>query len=121
LSAGIDFVKRNPHLFSHKQRLLNLLLLELGKYPELKVFVSPDEESRLSIVSCTTATYGPQDLAMILDQHFNIAVRAGMHCAPRAHEFLGTAPLGTVRFSIGAFNTEHDIHKVGRALEQLFG
>ena len=71
-------------------------------------------------MSCTVAGYTPQEFATVLDRHFNIAVRAGLHCAPKAHEFLGTAPLGAVRFSIGAFNSERDIATVGEALEQLF-
>ena len=31
-----------------------------------------------------------------------IAVRAGLHCAPLAHESVGTLPAGTVRISFGA-------------------
>ena len=38
-----------------------------------------------------------------------IAVRAGLHCAPTAHETAGTVSTGTVRFSFSPFNTERQI------------
>lgn len=120
LAAGVEFVKNNPQILSFELKLLDILLETFSKYPEIKVYVSPDKENRLAIASCTAAGYTPQEFASILDQHFNIAVRAGLHCAPKAHDFLGTAPLGTVRFSIGAFNAEEDMFKVGQALEQVF-
>jgi selenocysteine lyase/cysteine desulfurase len=41
----------------------------------------------------------------ILDGDFNIAVRAGLHCAPLVHERLGTAPNGAIRFSMGISNS----------------
>jgi len=119
LSAGLDFVNNNQHIRSHKERLFQLLLDELEKYPEIKVYASRDESNRLPVVSCTVSGYTPQEFAMVLDRHFNIAVRAGVHCAPKAHEFLGTAPLGAVRFSLGAFNTEQDIVRVAEALATL--
>lgn len=120
LSAGLEFVKTNPWIRDHEQGLLESLLEELGKYPEISIFVSQDADNRLPVVSCTAAGYTPLEFATVLDQHFGIAVRAGLHCAPKAHDFLGTAPLGTVRFSIGVFNKEKDIETVVQALNQLF-
>ena len=35
----------------------------------------------------------PQDVAMLLDQEFGIAVRAGLHCAPLMHRAIGTLSL----------------------------
>jgi len=40
-----------------------------------------------------------------LDVDYDILTRTGLQCAPKAHEHLGTSPRGTVRFSIGPFNT----------------
>jgi selenocysteine lyase/cysteine desulfurase len=45
----------------------------------------------------------------ILDVEHDIATRIGLHCAPLAHEEIGTTPKGTVRFSIGPFNTSAHI------------
>ncbi|MDR3670559.1 MAG: aminotransferase class V-fold PLP-dependent enzyme, partial [Holophaga sp.] len=50
------------------------------------------------------------DTGTMLDVDHNIACRTGLHCAPMVHEHLGTDKLhGTVRLSIGAFNTEAHI------------
>jgi selenocysteine lyase/cysteine desulfurase len=120
LYAGIEHVRQNAHLKCHERQLFCELINVLSKYPEIKVYASSCAERRLSVLSCTVAGYTPVEFATVLDQHFGIAVRAGLHCAPRAHQFLGTAPLGTVRFSLGPYNTDADIDALSKALEQLF-
>jgi len=45
--------------------------------------------------------------------------RVGLHCAPSAHQTLGTYPEGTVRFSFGIWNTTEDVDKALTALEAL--
>ncbi|HLE86247.1 MAG TPA: hypothetical protein VI727_01130, partial [Candidatus Brocadiaceae bacterium] len=47
------------------------------------------------------------------------AVRPGLHCAPFAHQMLGTFPDGTVRISPGFFNTEADIEQLLTALDKI--
>ena len=49
------------------------------------------------------------ELSFILDSDFNISNRSGLHCAPLAHKTLGTYPNGTVRLSLGYFNTLEEI------------
>jgi len=44
-----------------------------------------------------------------LDEEFNILSRVGLHCAPTAHQTLGTFPQGSVRFGLGAFNQPEDV------------
>ena len=39
----------------------------------------------------------------MLDRRFNIAVRAGLHCAPLAHKAYGTTGQGTVRAVVSAY------------------
>ncbi len=47
-----------------------------------------------------------------------ICVRTGYHCAPLAHQTLGT-PSGAVRVSFGAFNTTQDVDALYRALQRM--
>ena len=49
----------------------------------------------------------------------NIAFRSGLHCAPLAHRFNGTFPSGTVRFSVGYFNTDEDFDMLDNALSYI--
>lgn len=48
-----------------------------------------------------------------------IAVRAGLHCAPLAHESAGTVDTGTIRVSFGWNSTEGDCRAFLRAAEIL--
>ena len=48
-----------------------------------------------------------------------IAVRAGLHCAPLAHESAGTLETGTVRVSLGYDTTKGQIDAFLRASAKL--
>jgi selenocysteine lyase/cysteine desulfurase len=48
-----------------------------------------------------------------------VLTRTGLHCAPLIHEHLGTTPRGTVRLSIGPFNTTEQIDRAIRAMEEV--
>ena len=72
-----------------------------------------------SAVSLRVHGLNPADLAFLLDQGFDIAVRSGLHCAPMAHRTLGSFPEGTVRVSPGAFTTREEIEQFLRAMSGL--
>ena len=56
----------------------------------------------------------------VSESDFDIAVRSGFHCAPFVHELIGTVDThGTVRISIGHFNSESDIDVLISALREL--
>ena len=48
-----------------------------------------------------------------------ICVRAGLHCAPTAHETAGTLEQGTVRFSFSPFNTPGEILRAAAVLKKI--
>ena len=59
------------------------------------------------------------ELSYILDSDFNISNRSGLHCSPLAHKTIGTYPNGTIRFSIGYFNTMEEIKYVIDSLNKI--
>ena len=61
------------------------------------------------LLSFTVDSIDPSSLAYMLDQHYEIAVRAGLHCSPTAHQTLGTFPGGTIRISPGFFSTSEEV------------
>jgi selenocysteine lyase/cysteine desulfurase len=64
--------------------------------------------------------YEPQEVAATLDAAYHVQARAGLHCAPRMHQALGTLDAGgTVRFSLGAFNTAADVDAAIRAAQAI--
>lgn len=74
------------------------------------------ECERTGVVSALFDGYSPDEIEMILGR-YGVAVRSGIQCAPYAHEFLGTLPEGTVRFSVSALTNEQDLF----VLENVLG
>lgn len=75
---------------------------------------------RVGVVSLTLNRADPQVVAALLEEHFQVETRAGLHCSPLAHQQLGTKEFGgTIRFSIGPFLTESDIDLAIEAIGQI--
>lgn len=74
---------------------------------------------RVGLVGINVPGFAPAELAAILDESFDIAVRAGLHCAPYAHKHLGTFPDGLVRFSVGLLSTADEMREAAAALDEI--
>lgn len=72
-----------------------------------------------AIVSLNIRDVGSGEVADALAEDYDIAVRAGAHCAPRLHEALGTVEQGAVRFSFSYFNTDDEIDAAIDAIRDL--
>ncbi len=77
------------------------------------------DDDQLPVLSLTLAGLPPAKVGMFMDADYNLAVRTGLLCAPLAHRALGTAPEGTVRISLGPYNTEEHMDLVARALREI--
>ena len=71
------------------------------------------------IVSLSMEGLGSAPVARILDKEFDIAVRAGLHCAPEAHRVAGTLKTGLVRLSVGHTTTATEIDRAVEALSAI--
>ncbi len=111
LGAGLNFIAREgmEKILAHEQALTARLLDGLSKITGVTVFGTKEMVNQAPIVSFTTDRSGPGEAGAILDQAFDIKVRAGLHCAPVAHRTMGTFPQGTIRLSPGYFNTTAEI------------
>lgn len=104
LDEGIDAIR------DKETRLTERLVLELAEIDGVTIYAPSPGHQRGSVMSFTIDGADPQDIAMILDEEFDIAVRSGLHCAPYAHKMLGTLETGgTVRVSPGYDSTEEEI------------
>ena len=121
LEAGVtEIFSRGVHAIQqHSRELTGRLLEGLREIPGITVYGPPTAEQRAGIVSLNLAGYDPQELASLLDSQWSIQTRAGLHCAPRMHAALGTAPSGTLRLSTGTFNTADQIDRVLEALREI--
>ena len=76
----------------------------------------------VGVVSFNVAGFAPHETASILDESFNIQARAGLHCAPGTHRWLGTLDSGgTIRFSVGPFTTTAEIDHAVSSVRDLAG
>ncbi len=82
-------------------------------------FAERNGDGRVGLVSLNAERFAPAELAAILDEQFDIAVRPGLHCAPYAHKHLGTFPNGTVRLSVGILNTPEEMRKAAAAFDEI--
>jgi cysteine desulfurase family protein len=76
-------------------------------------------EGRVGLVGINLDGFAPAELAAVLDEQFDIAVRAGLHCAPYTHKHQGTFPLGTVRLSVGLQNTPEEMKQAAAAFDEI--
>ncbi len=117
LGAGLTFVATNgvEKIRSYEGILHKNLVDELVTCPKLKLFTG---ENQLAVLSLQMMG---RDCEMVAEQLGiqDIAVRSGLHCAPLAHESGGTLDRGTVRISVGAFNTQEEIQIVARILQKI--
>ena len=111
LGAGLKFIAREGmnKILTHEQCLATRLIEGLSDIKGVTVYSANDVENQAPIVSFTIEMSEPGEAGAILDQAFDIKVRAGLHCAPIAHKTFGTFPRGTIRLSPGYFNTMQEI------------
>ncbi|NIL96513.1 MAG: aminotransferase class V-fold PLP-dependent enzyme [Planctomycetales bacterium] len=122
LGAGVDYlVQRGVEAIrQHELSLVERLSVGLGAIEQVTVYGPADVSQRVGLVSITANGHDSQQLAAALDSGYRIQVRAGLHCAPRMHQRLGTMQTGgTVRFSVGPFNDLNQIDMVITAVQQI--
>ena len=124
LHAALDFLQETgldtirAHELALTERFLDGLA-PMQAENRIKIFGLPGIEGRAGVVSIQPVHQDPAEVAASLDERFGIATRVGLHCAPAAHQTLGTFPTGTIRFSFGFFNTEVDADYALSALDTL--
>lgn len=119
LGAGLDFIRETDGLREKQEHLTQYLYRELKGLPGV-ICYAPPEKSHIGMVSFNIKGYMASEVGNILDEEFQIAVRTGYHCAPFIHEELGDIAYGgTVRASMGYFNTEQELQQLVRAVKDL--
>jgi len=92
----------------------------LKEIENITIYCADDALNRNAVLSINIDKFDSSDVGTILDVDYNIACRTGLQCAPLVHEGIGTFNLhGTVRLSIGPFNTSEHIDAAIEALEDI--
>ncbi|MGB4593680.1 MAG: aminotransferase class V-fold PLP-dependent enzyme [Coriobacteriia bacterium] len=106
-------------LLAEENRLTRRLMEGLSAIPGLRILGPGIGLERVPVVSVVHTSVDADRIAFELDSRYRIAVRAGLHCAPRAHETVGTLECGAVRFGIGRGVTEGDIDAAVTAMGEI--
>ena len=92
----------------------------LDAIPGVTAFRAKDPHAQAGVLSFCVKNWDCEEIGEALGSR-KIALRAGLHCAPLAHETAGTLETGTVRASVSVFNTEGEIDCFLRILEEIVG
>lgn len=125
LHAGLVWIRETgtEQIRSHELALTRQFLEGLKSMDpyekRLRVVGKKDTEGRTGVVSVQMVRRELAQTAYELDVQYGIMTRVGLHCAPSAHQTLGTFPTGTIRFSFGWWNTREEVALALQALDEL--
>lgn len=117
LNASIQFLKKNfPKILKKERKMSEFLYNLLKNTKNLEIF---SKKSSVNVFSFNVKNLDSGTVANILNERFNICVRAGLHCAPLAHKKIKTLKSGAVRVSIDFCNTPEEIEYLIYAINQI--
>ena len=118
LKAGIDYVKPRMDEIRHTELLHIKTIVEgLSSIKDLQLFWSGSLHNQIGVISVAHNHIPCSAIGQRLNDEFSVFVRTGLHCAPLAHETLGTYPDGTLRVSVGLFTNKSDVDVFCKAME----
>lgn len=107
-------------LQQHDLDLIRTFIEGISGIDGLTYFGPQGVRHRTSVFSLRIEGYEPYELAAILESHYGILTRPGLHCAPMIHQTIGTLGKGgTTRFSFGPFLTVRDVRFAADALAEI--
>ena len=122
LSEGVAWILEQgiDNLREHDIELSNEFLKVADNIEGLTVYGPRDIDRRVSVFSVSVEGLTPTELAKRLEKEYGLLTRPGLHCAPFAHQAIGSFDLGgTTRFSGGAFNTAEHAAIASNALAEI--
>lgn len=121
LNEGLAYIESQgmENIHNHELALTQAFLEGLQSIDVVNIVGKQDIQDRTAVVSITIDSMDPASIAYELESNYHIMTRVGLHCAPRAHQTLGTYPEGTVRFSFGYANTHEDVVSALSALHRI--
>ena len=121
LNEGLAYIESQgmENIHNHELALTQSFLEGLQSIDGINIVGKQNIQDRTAVVSITIDGMDPANIAYELESTYHIMTRVGLHCAPRAHQTLGTYPEGTVRFSFGYANTHKDVESALSALNTI--
>lgn len=120
LEQGLKYLMSKPQnaILSHEQNLCSAFANRASRIPGIKLFFNEGMKYQTGVLSLYSEHMDCDVIAERLGKE-GICVRAGLHCAPTAHETVGTIEKGTVRFSFSPFNTMSEVNFAAETLKKI--
>lgn len=120
LGAAVDFILETgvETIYAHERSLTERFVQGLRELDGVTLY-GDFSGDRAPVVALNLEGWDPASAADELSVQYDIAVRPGIHCAPRMHRALGTQDTGCLRFSFGWYTTEEDIDAALAALREM--
>ena len=121
LGAGVDFINKTGRkkIYEHEIKLVEKFIKELKGIKDILIYGTTDLNKKVGVVSINLMNLSANKFAHLLENEYNISVRAGLHCAPLLHKSMHTQDKGMVRFSFSYFNTEKEINHALNVIESI--
>ena len=121
LNEGLAYIESQgmENIHNHELVLTQAFLEGLQSIDGINIVGKQNIQDRTAVVSIIIDGMDLASIAYELESTYHIMTRVGLHCAPRAHQTLGTYPEGTVRFSFGYANTHKDVESALSALHRI--
>ncbi len=122
LWAGQEWLEAEgiENIHAREMRLARRFVGGVRDIPGIRLYCCDSLQNHISTISLNVGELEAGDAGLRLDVKHDIATRTGLQCAPLVHKRIGTAERrGTVRFSIGAFNTDEEIDKAIAAVAEV--
>ena len=120
LRAGLTYLKEHSGIEKRERELTQYLVNRLKTISQVHLYLPADSDRHISMAAFNIEDYKADEVGMILDQDYGIAVRTGYHCAPFIHKYLhDRESLGVVRASIGCFTTKEDVDALVGAVKEI--
>lgn len=119
LAEGVRWILERgiESIAAHERALMEVFFEEFpGESQGFRLLGSQGLDDRCGVFSLVHDDLASQVVAERLEAEYGVLTRAGLHCAPRAHETFGTTESGAVRLSVGAFTTREHVVLACRGL-----
>lgn len=115
LFVGARFaLSHRDEIAQYEAELADRLRMRLANTRGIRVLGHPSAP-KVGVVSFVPTAIDPGALCDDLCKQ-GFALRAGLHCAPSVHQWLGTLHTGAIRASVGIYNTEEDVDALANVI-----
>jgi cysteine desulfurase/selenocysteine lyase len=120
LAAGIRYIKNRgiTNIYNEEMHLALKLYDNLKSLEYIKLYTERPEKGFVPLISFNVDDNSSIEIVTRLD-NMGFALRGGLHCAPAAHNFLGTLNQGMVRAGFGLYNNREEIKLLISAIKKI--